>query len=97
MSTTVLIAFTTILFSTIIGLLSYWFKIVHKEVKQLLKELSECLHELSNMVVGIQMQIDKGIEADIQENKKQINELFKRTNKMSNQIAALNQHNKIKE
>ena len=48
------------------------------------------------MVIGIQTQIDKGIEADIQENKRQINELFKRTNKQSNQIAALNQINNIK-
>lgn len=95
MSTTLLITFTTILFSTIIALLGYWFKMVHKEVKQLLKELTNCLHELSNMVIGIQTQIDKGIEQDIQENKKQINELFKRTNRHSTQIAALNQQNNI--
>lgn len=96
MSTAIIIALITVLFSTIIGLFGYWFKMVHKEVKQVLKELTNCLHELSNMVVGIQTQIDKGIEADIRENKKNIDELFSRTNKHSNQISVLNQKNSIK-
>ena len=95
MNITILLALSTVLFSTIIGLLGFWLKTVHKEMKQLLKELANCLHEMSNMVVGIQMQIDKGIEADIRENKKSIDDLFKRTNKQSNQISVLNQKNGI--
>ncbi len=70
-------------------MISYWIKTVHKEIKQLLKELTDYTHELRELIVGIQTHIIKGIETDIQEIKADIKTLYGRTNKNENQIASL--------
>lgn len=75
------------LFSIITGMLIYWIK----QFSQLIKELTTYTHELKQIIVGIQTQITKGIEADISEMKTDIKELYNRTNKNENQLSRLSQ------
>lgn len=70
--------------------MGYWLKTVHKEFKHLIKELTEYTSRLKQLIVGIQIQIEKGIETDINELKVEINLLRDRTNKNDAHIAALN-------
>ncbi|WP_367583287.1 hypothetical protein [Aquimarina sp. 2304DJ70-9] len=69
-----------ILFSGLIGILGYFLKTIHAEVKQLIKELTEYTNELRALIRGIQVQIDKGIEADIREIKSDIKHLYRKSN-----------------
>lgn len=76
--------FFSVLFSAIIGLVAYFLKTMHAEVKQLIKELTDYTNKLKQVIVGIQMQIDKSIETDIKEIKEDIKTLYQRTNKNNN-------------
>ncbi len=67
----------SVLFSGVITVFGYFLKSVHTEVKALLKELTEYTQELRNLISGIQVQIDKGIEADITEMKADIKGVYK--------------------
>ncbi|TSE10331.1 hypothetical protein [Aquimarina algiphila] len=69
-----------ILFSGLVGILGYFLKTIHAEVKQLIKELTEYTNELRALIRGIQVQIDKGIEADIHEIKSDIKHLYRKSN-----------------
>lgn len=71
----------SILFTTIVGIMGYFVKSIHHEVKLLIKELMDYTHELKQLIVGIQTQIDKGIETDIQEIKADIKTLYSKVNK----------------
>ena len=77
----------SILFTAIIGIIGYFLRSMHKEVKQLIKELTDYTNSLKNLIVGIQTHIDKGIETDIKELKTDIKTLFSKIN-------ALNQNNR---
>ena len=70
--------------------MGYWLKTVHKEFKHLIKELTEYTSRLKQLIVGIQIQIEKGIETDINELETEINQLRNRTNRNDAHIAALN-------
>ncbi|WP_271729384.1 hypothetical protein [Aquimarina algiphila] len=67
----------SVLLSGVIATLGYFLKSIHSEVKVLLKELTEYTQELRNLISGIQVQIDKGIETDITEMKTDIKGLYK--------------------
>ncbi len=79
----------SIILSGVIAVLGYFLKSVHTEVKALLKELTEYTHELRNLISGIQVQIDKGIETDITEMKQDIKGLYKITQYHATEIQKL--------
>ena len=91
MTTNLFIAITIVLMTTLIGLMSYWLKTVYREIRQMLKELTTYINELKQLVVSIQTQIEKGIEVDILDLKDDVKTLYERTNKLQNQLSALNQ------
>ncbi|NQY11409.1 MAG: hypothetical protein HRT71_18075 [Flavobacteriales bacterium] len=66
----------SMLFSVILGIIGYWVKYVHREVKNLLKELIAYTQHLKILIVEIQTQIEKGIETDIREIKKDVKSLY---------------------
>lgn len=80
------------LFSAIIGMVGWWIKTVHKEVKELIKELTE----LKQLLAGMKIQVEKSIETDITEMKSDIKTLFRRTNKNESSIASLKQKTGVK-
>lgn len=77
----------SILFAAIVAMVSWWIKNVHKEVKELIKELTE----LKQLIAGMKAQVEKSIETDIQELKADIKTLYKKTNENEKEIAALKQ------
>jgi predicted PurR-regulated permease PerM len=77
------------LFSGLIAILGYFVKSVHTEVKALLKELTEYTQELRNLISGIQVQIDKGIESDITEIKEDVKNLYRKTNTHTTELSKL--------
>ena len=77
----------SVLFSAILAMIGYWVKAVHKEFKQLLKELTDYTTGLKQLIVGIQTQINKGIETDIQELKHDIKTLYTKSNKNESKIS----------
>ncbi len=79
----------SILFSGVLAVLGYFLRTVHTEFKTLLKELTEYTQELRNLISGIQVQIDKGIEADIIDLKKDVKTLYSKVNVQSAQISKL--------
>ena len=83
------IAILTLLFSVLIGMIGYWLKTAHREIKILIKELVESLNNLQRLVTGIETQIEKGIEADINELKTDIKQLYSKSNKNESDIATL--------
>ncbi|MFC5047690.1 hypothetical protein ACFSTE_05850 [Aquimarina hainanensis] len=76
-----------IIFSILFSILCYFIKSIHSEIKQLLKELTEYTQELRTLISNIQIQIDKGIEADITEIKTDIKYLYKKSNTNAAAIA----------
>ena len=70
------IIIVSMLFSVILGIIAYWVKYVHREVKNLLKELIAYTQHLKILIVEIQTQIEKGIETDIREIKKDVKSLY---------------------
>ncbi|MCB0396827.1 MAG: hypothetical protein KDD36_09250 [Flavobacteriales bacterium] len=91
MELNILITIMTILLSVVIGLVGYWMRTFHKEIKDLLRQLTDYINELQQVVVSIQTHIDKGIEKDIAEHKLDIKNLYQRTGRLSNEIATLKQ------
>ena len=83
------ITILSILFSVLVGMIGYWLKTAHREIKTLIKELVESLNNLHRLVTGIETQIEKGIEADIKEIKEDVKTLYRRTNKNESDIATL--------
>lgn len=77
----------SILFAAIIGMVSWWIKNIHREVKELIKELTE----LKQLIAAMKAQVEKSIETDIQELKADIKTLYKKTNENEKEIAALKQ------
>ncbi len=82
---------TSIMISALIGIIGYWLKTVHKEFKRLIKELTDYTNQMRQLIVGIQMQIEKSIEADITELKEDVKHNTSRINKQDAHIAALKQ------
>lgn len=70
----------SILFSAIVGIVTYFLKSMHMEVKGLIKELTDYTNKLNQIIIGIQTQLEKGIETDIKEMKEDIKTLYHRTN-----------------
>jgi len=89
----ILLMVTAVLLSAIIGLIGFWLKAAHKEFKLLIKELTDYTSRLKQLIVGIQMQIEKGIEIDIEELKAEHKNLQIRTGRLENKIAALSKKN----
>ena len=81
----------SVLFSTIIALVGYWLRNVHKEFKELIKELTLYTSRMKQLIVGIQMQIEKGIEIDIQELKTETKALQERTGRLESKVAGLSE------
>ena len=77
----------SILFAAIIGMVSWWIKNIHTEVKELIKEMNE----LKQLISAMKSQVEKSIEIDIQELKEDIRTLYKKTNANEKEIAALKQ------
>ena len=76
------------LFTIIVGMIAYWLKTVHKDFKQITKELTAYTSQLKQLIVGIQTQIDKSIETDITELKNDIKRLYGKANKNASDISA---------
>lgn len=89
-----LIVLLSIMISALIGTMGYYLKSVHKEFKRLLTELTDYTNQLRQLIVGIQTQIEKGIEADIVEIKESIKSNTGRINRHEAHIAALKQRQK---
>lgn len=83
------IAILTLLFSILIGMIGYWLRTAHREIKTLIKELVDSLNNLHRLVTGIETQIEKGIESDITELKTDIKKLYSKCNKNESDIATL--------
>jgi predicted PurR-regulated permease PerM len=81
----------SVLFSALLGMASYWIKTAHAEFKQLIKELTTYTGELKELIVGIQTQINKGIETDIKEIKEDIRTLYARSGKHESALSSINQ------
>ena len=86
-----------ILLTTILAIVGYWLRTAYTEFKGLLKELTGFINELKSVIVGIQTQIEKGIEADINEIKADITKLQEKATKMQSKVSVLNQKCNIKE
>lgn len=91
METKVFMILISVLFSTIIALVGYWLKNVHEEFKELIKELTLYTSRMKQLIVGIQMQIEKGIEIDIQELKTETKNLQERTGRLESKVAGLSE------
>lgn len=89
MTDKLIITIISILSSCIIALVSYWLKTVHKEFKQLIRELTDYTSKLKQLIVGIQTQIERGIETDIKELKTDVEKLRERTNYLDAHMAAI--------
>ena len=86
-----LIVILSIVISALVGTMGYYIKSVHKEFKRLITELTDYTNQLRHLIVGIQTQIEKGIETDIVELKDSIKNNTARINKHEAYIAALKQ------
>ena len=84
----------SVLFSALLGLVTYWMKTAHTEIKQLIKELTTSTNGLKELIVEIQTQIHKSIETDIEEIKMDVKSLFQKTGKNQSDIASLNAKSK---
>lgn len=84
----------SIVLSGVIAVLGYFLKSVHTEVKTLLKELTKYTQELRNLISGIQVQIDKGIETDIVEIKADVKNLYRKTNTNTTELSKLQSNRK---
>ena len=82
----------SILFSAIIGMVSWWIKTIHREVKELIKDLTE----IKQLLAAMKTQVEKSIETDIQEIKEDIRTLYGRVNKNDSSIATLKQKTGVK-
>ena len=71
----------SISYAAVLAIIGYFLRSVHIEVKQFIKELTDYTSKLKQLIVGIQTQIDKGIETDITEIKDDIKTLYRRTNR----------------
>lgn len=71
----------SISYTAVLAIIGYFLRSVHIEVKQFIKELTDYTSKLKQLIVGIQTQIDKGIETDITEIKDDIKTLYRRTNR----------------
>ncbi len=74
----------SISFTAVIGVIGYFLRSVHTEVQQFIKELTDYTSKLKQLIVGIQTQIDKGIETDIVEIKADIKALYKASQQNTN-------------
>lgn len=72
----------TLLFSVIIGMIGYWLKQVHKEIKDAIRQLTNYINELNKAVLMIETHINKGIEQGIKHNKERIQDLQERIEKL---------------
>lgn len=82
----------TILFSSVIAMLSYFLRSTHNENKDMFKELAE----LKQLLIAIKIQIEKSIVVDISEVKDNIKKLFDRTHNNKEEIGKLNEKVKTK-
>lgn len=73
-------------FTVIFGVVGYFLRSMHIEVKQFIKELTDYTNKLKQLIVGIQTQIDKSIETDIVEIKADIKTLYSKTQKNTETI-----------
>ncbi len=73
-------------FTVIFGVVGYFLRSMHIEVKQFIKELTDYTNKLKQLIVGIQTQIDKSIETDIVEIKADIKTLYSKTQKNTENI-----------
>ena len=76
----------SIAFTAVFGVIGYFLRSVHIEVKQFIKELTDYTNKLKQLIVGIQTQIDKSIEKDIVEIKEDIKTLCRKTEKNAEAI-----------
>ena len=76
----------SIAFTAVFGVIGYFLRSVHIEVKQFIKELTDYTNKLKQLIVGIQTQIDKSIEKDIVEIKEDIKTLYRKTEKNAEAI-----------
>ena len=82
----------SILFSSVIAMLSYFLRSTHKENKEMFKELAE----LKQLLIAIKIQIEKSIVVDITEVKDNIKKLFDRTHNNKAEIGKLSEQVKNK-
>jgi len=82
----------SILFSSVIAMLSYFLRSTHNENKEMFKELAE----LKQLLIAIKIQIEKSIVVDITEVKDNIKKLFDRTHNNKAEIGRLNEKVKTK-
>ena len=86
----VYIIILSVLFSALLGLIGFWMKSAHAEIKLLVKELTTYTSELKGLIVGIQTQINKSIETDIEEIKSDVKTLFEKTNRNQSDLSNIN-------
>ncbi len=80
--------------SLLVGVLGYWLKTAHNDFKGLIGHLTSYTTQLKEIIIGIQMQIEKGIESDIIELKTEVKKIGDQINQNRSQISALNQKSK---
>ena len=79
------------LITIIVGVIGYWLKTAHTEFKGLIRHLTDYTTQLKELIIGIQTQLEKGVEADIKEIKMDVQKLYAKSNKNESQIATLQQ------
>ncbi|UZO79751.1 hypothetical protein NBT05_12410 [Aquimarina sp. ERC-38] len=78
-----LLLLLSLTFTVVLAVIGYFLRTVHIEVKSFIKELTAYTSHLKQLIVGIQTQIDKGIEADIVEIKADIKTLYRSTARLT--------------
>jgi archaellum component FlaC len=87
----IFIAISSVLLSAIIGLIGFWLRVAHKEIKEAIKRLTDYIYELNQAVKVLETHINKGIERGISTNKEKINEIHERLENVEKDNSKLKQ------
>jgi predicted nucleic acid-binding Zn-ribbon protein len=87
----ILMIICTILFSAIVGLIGFWLRVAHKEIKEAIKQLTNYIYELNKAVMVLETHINKGIEQGISSNKERLVEMNERLEKLESEYKRLTQ------
>jgi len=87
----IFIAISSVLLSAIIGLIGFWLRVAHKEIKEAIKRLTDYIYQLNQAVKVLETHINKGVEQGISANKEKINEVHERLEKVEKDNRKLKQ------
>ncbi len=86
-----LVIISSVLLSTIVGLIGFWLKVAHKEIKEAIRQLTDYIYQLNQAVKVLETHINKGIEQGISANKEKINQVHERLENVEEECRKLKQ------